>query len=229
MAKLTYALLGAFSALAFAAENAVAQIDPGLVRRQPAEAQATEPPAEAPRAPDQNSSLLEQLQNAPQVVVMTPPSPAAPEPPRYIVRATTLYANQETNDRSFSDEIYAVFSLQPPGGSKADSPGIHVRTSTFEDFDTGETKEFDATQNCLTSVVVTQDGWDCHARGDTGPLEFTVRLYEEDTWYDDFIGERRVEWAVWELAAAGLEVGGSSEESIRIGGYTLTWRVERVS
>lgn len=229
MAKLTYALLGAFSVLAFAAESAVAQTDPGFLRRQPADAQAAAPPAEAPRAPEQNLNLLEQLQNAPQVVVMTPPAPAAPEPARYIVRATTLHANQETSDWSLSDEIYAVFSLQPPGGSKADSPGIHVRTSTFEDFDTGETKEFAATQNCLTSVVVTQEGWDCHARGDTGPLEFTVTLYEEDSWDDDLIGERRVEWAVWELAAAGLEVGGASEESIRIGGYTLTWRVERVS
>ncbi len=229
MAKLTYALLGAFSVLAFAAESAVAQTDPGLLRRQPADALAAAPPAEAPRAPEQNFNLLEQLQNAPEAVVMMPPAPATPEPPRYIVRATTLHANQETSDWSLSDEIYAVFSLQPPGGSKADSPGIHVRTSTFEDFDTGETKEFSATQNCLTSVVVTQEGWDCHARGDTGPLEFTVTLYEEDSWDDDLIGERRVEWAVWELAAAGLEVGGASEESIRIGGYTLTWRVERVS
>ena len=179
------------------------------------------------RQPELGGSVLEQLQNAPNATIMQP-TPATAAAPRFLVRATTLYANAETNDWSPSDEIYAVFTLQPPD-EVADAPDLSVRTSTFGDFDTGETKDFRPTQNCLTSVQATPDGWDCNPRGDIGPLQFTVRLYEEDTWSDDFIGERTVQWSQEELAGANLEVGGASEESIRIGGYTLTWRVERVS
>ena len=207
----TTSLLSALCALAFTIGSAGAQTGLGNVQRLPSEAPAP-PPAEP------------QLQYTPHVV-MTPPAAASP---RFIVRATTLYANRETDDWSPSDEIYAVFTLRGPD-EQGDAPGIQVRTSTFEDFDTGETKPFPTSQNCLTSVVTTEGGWDCHPQGDIGPLQFTVKLYEEDTWNDDLIGERTVQWSREELASAMLQVGGASEESIRIGGYTLAWRVERVS
>jgi hypothetical protein len=154
--------------------------------------------------------------------------------PRFLVRATTLYANDETGpDWPGSDEIYVVFQLQHPD-RMADSAGFTARTSVFGDFDTGELRTFRDTQNCLTSAL--QDdtqgevsAWHCHPQGDFGPLQFTVRIYEEDSIEDDLIGEMTIHWSREELTGTGLEVGGTSEESIRIGGYTLTWRVERVS
>ena len=202
MAKLTCALIGVFAALAFGS-------------------------AEGQTAP----SLIERLQNAP-MVVLTPAASA----PRFIVRATTLRADNETGpDWLGSDEIYAVFTLRSPD-QVADAPDFYARTSVFEDFDTGERRSFRTLQNCLTSAVATENGshgmasaWDCHPLGDSGPLRFSVTLYEEDAREDDLIGEQTVQWSREELASAMLEVGGGSEESIRIGGYTLTWRVERVS
>jgi hypothetical protein len=228
MSKIT-SLLSALCTLAFTIGSAEAQTGVGSLMRQPNEAQPAAPAqAEAPPAPDQGVIQFEFLQNAPRFVVTPPSAPAAPAQPRFIVRATTLHANRETDDWSPSDEIYAVFTLRGPD-QENDASDIQVRTLTFEDFDTGETKSFSPSQNCLTSVVTTQDGWDCHAQGDIGPLQFTVKLCEEDTWNDDLIGERTVQWSREELAAAMLQVGGGSEESIRIGGYMLTWRVERVS
>lgn len=205
MSKIVHSLIGALVALSAASAGAQ------TYQRQPVD-----------------GAVLEQLQNVPHAAIIIPTTPATPAAARYLVRATTLYANAETNDWSPSDEIYAVFTLRPPD-EVADAPDLTKRTSTFGDFDTGETKDFSPTQNCLTSVQSTHEGWECNARGDIGPLQFSVRLYEEDTWSDDFIGERTVQWSREDLASAGLEVGGTSEESIRIGGYTLTWRVERVS
>jgi hypothetical protein len=218
MSKLSLALLGVSCALALAFGGAHAQTAHGVLERPQAQSEL-----------DRGALLLEQLQNAPQVVLMTSaPTPAEPSLPRFVVRAVSLYANQETDDWSPSDEIYAVFTPGLPD-DKADRPGFSVRTSTFGDFDTGETKEFSDTQNCLVSAEQDDDGWHCTPYGRAGPFQFTVRLYEEDAVYDDLIGERTVHWSPEELAGAGLAVGGASEESIRIGGYTLTWRVERVS
>jgi hypothetical protein len=161
---------------------------------------------------------------------------AAPPAPRYIVRATTLYANDETgNDRLGSDEIYAIFVLRRPDRLGADE--FYARTSVFGDFDTGETKNFREWENCLTSVMPAEAqlgrspvrAWDCHPDGDRINLQFRVQLYEEDIGDDDLIGERTVSWSPAELDSANLAVGQTSSESIRIGGYTLTWEVKRVS
>ncbi len=212
MLKIT-SFLSALCALAFTTGSAEAQTSVGSWQRQP-----EQPPSAAA-----------------QYTVMTPPAPAVAAAPRFIVRATTLYANDETGrDWPGSDEIYVVFELRGPD-EQNDAPDFFARTSVFEDFDTGETKAFRASQNCLTSAVATANAnaaasaWDCHPSGDIGPLRFSVSLYEEDVREDDLIGERTVQWSREELASAMLEVGGGSEESIRIGGYTLTWRVERVS
>jgi hypothetical protein len=203
MLKLACALIGVFSAFALGS----------------AEGQT------APR-------LIERLQNAPTVAL----TPAAAAPPRFIVRAITLRADNETGpDWPGSDEIYAIFTLRPLD-DVADAPDFFARTSVFEDFDTGERRSFRTLQTCLNSAVPTETGshgmasaWDCHPQGDFGPLRFSVKLYEEDASEDDLIGEQTVQWSREELASALLEIGGGSEESIRIGGYTLTWRVERVS
>lgn len=164
---------------------------------------------------------------------------ATPQPStaRYIVRATTLYANDETgSDWPGSDEIYAEFELRKPDRLGGDA--FYARTTTFGDFDTGETKRFRQGENCLTSAVPAPGSrwtnsrsrfWDCHANGDRHNLTFVVRLYEEDTGDDDLIGEREVSWTPAELDGLNLAVGQKSPEHIRIGGYTLTWEVERVS
>lgn len=160
---------------------------------------------------------------------------AQPAPARYIVRATTLHANRAGHDPVGSDEIYAVFVLRRP--DRAGSEEFYARTTVFGDFDTGETKHFREGENCLTSVVVpdAQLGrspvrfWDCHPEGDRINLQFRVQLFDEDPGDDDLIGERTVRWTPQELDAANLAVGQKSSESIRIGSYTLTWEVERVS
>lgn len=161
---------------------------------------------------------------------------AAPPPARYIVRATTLYANNETGpDWPGSDEIYARFVLRMP--DRLGSEEFFAQTSVFGDFDTGETKHFREGENCLTSAMPAQAQlgrspvrfWDCHPNGDRINLQFRVQLFEEDTGDDDLVGERTVSWTQQELDAANLAVGQKSSESIRIGGYTLTWEVERVS
>jgi hypothetical protein len=158
-------------------------------------------------------------------------------PARYIVRATTLYANDETGrDWPGSDEIYAQFELRTPDRVGGDA--FYARTTTFGDFDTGETKRFRDGENCLTSVVPAPAApivnghvrfWNCHANGDRHNLTFVVRLFEEDSSEDDLIGERQVRWTAAELDGLNLGVGQKSAESIRIGGYTLTWEVQRVS
>jgi hypothetical protein len=157
-------------------------------------------------------------------------------PPRYIVRATTLYANDETGrDWPGSDEIYVKFVLRTP--DRVGGEEFYAQTTVFGDFDTGETKRFRDGENCLTSAVPApvQLGnspvrfWDCHANGDRINLTFRVQLYEEDTGDDDLIGERTVRWTPAELDGLNLSVGQKSAESIRIGGYTLTWEVQRIS
>lgn len=164
-------------------------------------------------------------------------APTPQTPARYIVRATTLYANDETgSDWPASDEIYAEFELRRPDRLGGDA--FYARTTTFGDFDTGETKRFRQGENCLTSAVVPPGArwtnsrarfWDCHANGDRHNLTFVVRLYEEDSGDDDLIGEREVRWTPAELDGLNLGVGQKAPESIRLGGYTLTWEVERVS
>jgi hypothetical protein len=161
---------------------------------------------------------------------------AAPAPARYIVRATTLHANNETGpDWPGSDEIYARFVLRTP--DRVGGEEFFAQTTVFGDFDTGETKNFREGENCLTSAVPAEAQlgnspvrfWDCHPNGDRIYLTFDVQLFEEDTGDDDLIGERTVRWTPQELDGANLAVGEKASESIRLGGYTLTWEVIRVS
>jgi hypothetical protein len=203
MLKLSHALFAAASALALTIVGAQAQTQEYQINPGAVFQQATPPPSTA----------------------------------RYIVRATTLYANDETgSDWPGSDEIYAEFELRTPDRIGGDA--FYARTTTFGDFDTGERKTFRQGENCLTSAVVPPGArwtnsrarfWDCHPNGDRHNLTFVVRLYEEDPGDDNLIGEREVQWSPAELDGLNLAVGGKSPESIRIGGYTLTWEVERVS
>jgi hypothetical protein len=202
MLKLSHALFGVASALALTIGAAQAQTE-----------------------------QFQRMQRAPNTFQQATPAPA-----RYVVRATTLYANDETGrDWPGSDEIYAEFVFRRP--DRLGSEEFFARTTTFGDFDTGETKAFREWENCLTGVVPapSQEGrspvraWDCHPSGERINMQFQVRLLEEDTGDDDLIGERTVRWTQRELDALNLAVGQKSSEHIRLGGYTLTWEVTRVS
>ncbi len=203
MFKLSHALFAAASALALSVGGAQAQTQQFQINPGITLQQATPPPSTA----------------------------------RYIVRATTLYANDETGpDWPGSDEVYVQFELRTPDRVGGDA--FYARTTTFRSFDTGDTKRFREGENCLTSAVPAPRAprvnghvrfWDCHPNGDRHNLTFVVRLFEEDSGDDDLIGERTVRWMPAELDGLNLAVGQKSPESIRLGGYTLTWEVQRVS
>jgi hypothetical protein len=170
-------------------------------------------------------------ENPPRDRQVGPPEPGPLK--RYSINATTLYANDETGpDWPGSDEVFAVFTVSPPDGL-AGAQGFTARTAVFRDFDTGERKSFDGSQDCLAGAVASQrrsDGtasaWFCHPWGVTGPVQVRVRLFEQDGILGvTLIGERVVQWSREEVQALQIGTGRYLEESVRIGGYTLTWRV----
>ena len=182
-------------------------------------------------------------QVAPFAELLTPDR-RAPQP-RFIVTAVRLHANDETGpDFPGSDEIYLVF------GDGAQRKYGH--SSIFGDFDTGETKNFAAAHWCLAPIseaIYHQNGdligWQCQTGGIGGPFSFELRLYESDSAWtphaclgtftgpvqcqDDLVGSRTVSYSPEELLAAMPGIGDEVVESVRLGGYTLTWRVLRLA
>lgn len=173
------------------------------------------------------------------------PDVSAPRP-RFVVTAVRLHANDETGpDWPGSDEIYLVF------GDGAQRKYGH--SSIFGDFDTGETKDFAAAQWCLAPIsepIYHQNGnligWQCQTEGIGGPFSFALALYESDSSWtpsaclpddlpvgvqcqDDLVGSRTVSYSAEELLAAMPVIGGEVTESVRLGGYTFTWRVQRIA
>ncbi len=216
MTKLKCAALAIVSAVAFAAA-----------------------PAEAQTVWDQ------QLYVAPRAHVIAPEAQLV-STPRYIVTAERLYANNETGpDWPGSDEVYMVF------GNAALNKFGH--STIFGDFDTGETRNIPEGRWCLTPLfepVYHQSGslygWQCQTQGIGGPFNFDVQLYESDSAWtpsaclpddlpsgvecqDDLIGGRRISYSSEELLAAMPNVGDHVSESVRLGGYTFTWRVQRIA
>jgi len=181
----------------------------------------------------------------PRASVRAPDARLIPQP-RFIVTAERLHANNETGpDWPGSDEVYIVF-----GNRALDKFGYSTQ---FGDFDTGETKSFPRGRWCLAPLFepVYQNGgslygWQCQTGGIGGPFNFEVRLFESDhSWtpsaclpddlppgvecQDDLIGGRTISYSREELVAAMPRVGDHVIESVRLGGYTFTWRVERIS
>jgi hypothetical protein len=172
------------------------------------------------------------------------PDLGAPQP-RFIVTAERLYANDETGpDFPGSDEIYLVF------GDLAQ--GMYGYSSIFGDFDTGETRNFAAGQWCLaplSEAIYHQNGnligWQCQTGGIGGPFSFALKLYESDSAWtphaclgpllapvqcqDDLVGSQTVSYSAEELLAAMPRIGDEVTESVRLGGYTFTWRVQRIA
>lgn len=173
-------------------------------------------------------------------------APERTSQPRFIVTAERLYANDETGrDWPGSDEIYLVF-----GDPASDSFG---HSAILGDFDTGETRNFAAGHWCLAPLfepVRHQNGalvgWQCQSQGIGGPFSFVVQLYESDSAWtphaclpddlppgvecqDDLVGARTVSYSREELIAAMPNIGDEVAESVRLGGYTFTWRVRRIA
>ncbi|QGZ93546.1 hypothetical protein [Terricaulis silvestris] len=215
MTKLKYAALGILSVVAFAAGAAQAQTTFG------------------------------QWQAAPRAQVIAPEAQLE-STPRYIVTAERLYANDETGrDWPGSDEVYMVF------GNRALNKFGH--STIFGDFDTGETRNIPEGRWCLAPLFEPVHhrngslyGWQCETQGIGGPFNFDVQLYESDSAWtpsaclpddlpsgvecqDDLIGGRTISYSSEELLAAMPNVGDHVSESVRLGGYTFTWRVQRIA
>lgn len=168
---------------------------------------------------------------------------------RYVVIPVSIYANNETGpDWPGSDEVFAVFQ----------DPVSHsiVRTPTFGDVDTGETRYFAQAQACISPIGQTLAGengqpaaWTCREGGTTAPLAFTVELFEDDpdgptnmrpSYYgdycsdaqapancnDDRIGRLSFTHSAEDLAT--MTVGETREFRRWTGGYTFTYRIQRL-
>jgi len=186
---------------------------------------------------------------APNVHLQRPDSVLRAAEPRYMAWPVSIYANDETGaDWAGSDEVYAIFR-DPATGSA-------VFTPEWGDVDTGETRYFAQANACLTPIGETYTGgdgrpiaWRCREGGIAGPFSFTVELWEADSSWtphaclgpapgqantgphrcaDDLIARYDVAYSAAELAAALPHVGAIHTESLRRGGYTFTWRVQRL-
>jgi hypothetical protein len=112
--------------------------------------------------------------------------------PSYRVKATTFYAADESHwDKAGSDEPYFVFSAVGADGT-ADT----VRSRTFGDVDSGESRTFASTEGCIWTTS-------CTALRAPFGLGLSVQLWEHD--YGDMD----------DIRAKTAEAFGSEEESPR--------------
>jgi hypothetical protein len=164
----------------------------------------------------------------------------------FTVRAYRLHADNETGiDRVGSDEIVAVFTDRRTGGPRR-------TTSVFSNFDTGETRGFHASENCIAPIAGAAPEpiparaprqWDCRRNGAAAPIAFEVALFEVDDWHgaacgaaafipfdDAGCGADLVGRATITLSAAKLSTvrSGGTFETVRLGGYTLTYVIQRL-
>jgi hypothetical protein len=177
------------------------------------------------------------------------PRPSQPKTPpervRFIVTSVSLHANNETGiDRTGSDEIVVAFNDR--------RRNVRMKTSVFGDFDTGDSQRFNRNQSCITPAIVTRSGdsWRCDPAGASGAVLVDVVVLEVDDWNvaacggAEFAaifsgttggcGADRVGRASIQLSQATLIrqlrfVGAERAENLRIGGYTLTYRIRRVA
>ncbi len=170
---------------------------------------------------------------------------------RYMVVPISIYANDETGaDWAGSDEVYAIF--RDPSTNSA------VRTQTFGNVDTDHTRYFSQAQACLAPLGATQTdnegkviAWQCRTGGMGAPFAFRVELYESDgsggvrslvDWgaclgaapgevqracLDDLIGAADVTLRPMHLGRL-RRPGDERAFSIRLGGYTFTYKVARL-
>ena len=112
--------------------------------------------------------------------------------PRYKVEAIRVRAIDELGyDYPFSDEILVIIRVP--------AQNVIIVSKIFEDFDTGEKKDFPPNKSCILPIAGLNptnfrilrgdDGatWTCSADGIRGGFAFTVEMYEKD---DGFFGIR---------------------------------------
>jgi hypothetical protein len=163
--------------------------------------------------------------------------------PQFVATAVNFKANDETGwDRWGADEVKAVFANFNPLQQNL--------TSTHQDVDSGETKNFAAADQCIALQTKCERG--------QSELHFGIALWEEDKapwpfanwcngWLadsipfyysepcsgDDFIGRVEVTHSQADLLAALPTVGASKEFTVKptggAGSYTVTYRVTRLA
>lgn len=163
--------------------------------------------------------------------------------PQFIATAVSFKASDETGwDRWGADEVKAVFANFNPIQQNL--------TSTRQDVDSGETKNFAAADRCIALQTTCERG--------QSNLHFGIALWEEDRapwplgnwcngWLsgetafyysepcsgDDFIGRVEVAHSAVDLVAALPTVGASKEFTVKptggAGSYTVTYRVTRLA
>lgn len=163
--------------------------------------------------------------------------------PQFVATAVKFRASDETGwDKWGADEVKAVFANFNPLQQNL--------TSTRQDVDSGETKNFAAAEQCIALQTKCERG--------QSELHFGIALWEEDKapwpfanwcngWLadsipfyysepcsgDDFIGRIEVKHLEADLVAALPSVGASKEFTVKptggAGSYTVTYRITRLA
>jgi hypothetical protein len=155
---------------------------------------------------------------------------------RFVVLAVRLYANDESGpDFAGSDEVFIEFH---------DLAGGQRQWAQFDEFDTGEARAFPRSQSCIAPIVVVGRHPSCESAGAPGPVRFDVDLHEIDRTpiggcvmagipglgrlCAQRLGRATIALAPDTLVAELPQAGRYTLKTVRLGGYTLTYRVERV-
>jgi hypothetical protein len=161
----------------------------------------------------------------------------------------------------FTASLVRFKALDETGWDWAGSDEVHIAvadfnsvqqtiTSTYEDVDSGETKNIRAADQCVERLPTCVRGaanlhfgfamWE----RDKPPFPFadwcngylsnsTGLYYSQPCSGDDFIGRVEVSWPQADLAAALPAVGGSFERTVKptggAGSYTITYRITRIA
>lgn len=242
LAGAAFAQTGAPAGPARTAAVAAVLVFPTLVQgASPTPAQDGPRRPQAVEQPESGERLLHLAQH--------PRDSALPVRPRFIVQAVGYRAENETGaDWTGSDEIYGIFFDS--------GRNIRVRTRTRGDVDTGETRDFDANQSCITPIdVLTRNSrgqpstWACDDAGVRAPFSVHFSLYENDEelldrrglgcWNgsdpavrpdceDDMIVNAVVMFTERNLLASLPNVGASEGRTVTTRGYRFTYRITRV-
>jgi hypothetical protein len=171
---------------------------------------------------------------------------------RYVVMPHTMHCHDETHwDWMGSDETFFVF--RDPVSQSA------VKTATFGNVDSGDTRPFSQANGCVTPLANFLQGannqaasWTCGTG--VASISFIVEAYEDDdddslgtrSYYsyedgpctdaqspancnDDLIGRARVTHSAEELDRWLPQAGLSTHRTVRVGGYTFEYVIQRVA